>query len=122
MKKKKTIYIYIYTCNHENNVCPPGYHHNGFVATHALGNKFMSCQKAIVVITGKAHCFHDCMYVTPILLVLRITYDHLYIISILKQYKQHGTHRQTCISKYTLKSSSKIKFLYKFHEYIMSKN
>ena len=27
------MYIYIYTCNHENNVtmCPPGYHHNGFV-------------------------------------------------------------------------------------------
>ena len=24
--------IYIYICNHENNVPPPGYHHNGFVA------------------------------------------------------------------------------------------
>ena len=29
---------------------PPGYHHNGFVATHALGH-MMSCHKAIVVIT-----------------------------------------------------------------------
>ena len=45
-------------------MCPPGYHHNGFVATHALGHitihhvpKCMSCHKAIVVITGKAHCF-----------------------------------------------------------------
>ena len=28
--------IYIYIC-HENNV-PPGYHHNGFVATQALGH------------------------------------------------------------------------------------
>ena len=36
---------------------PPGYHHNGFVATHALGHmmyttvhhvpKYMSCHKAI---------------------------------------------------------------------------
>ena len=30
------MYVYIYVGNHENNMCPPGYHHNGFVATHAL--------------------------------------------------------------------------------------
>ena len=29
--------------------------------------KCMSCYKAIVVITGRAHCFHDCIYITPIL-------------------------------------------------------
>ena len=33
------IYIFIYIiCNHDENMktmCPPGYHHNGFVATHA---------------------------------------------------------------------------------------
>ena len=45
----------------------PGYHHNGFVATHALGH--MNCHKAIVVITGRAHCFHDCIYITLILLL-----------------------------------------------------
>ena len=30
----------IYICNHEKNktTCPPGYHHNGFTATHALGH------------------------------------------------------------------------------------
>ena len=50
-------------------MCPPGYHHNGFVATHALGHmmyimpKCMSCHKAIVVITERAHCFHDCIYI-----------------------------------------------------------
>ena len=53
-------------------LCPPGYHHNGFVATHALGHmmygyhhvpKCMSCHKAIVVITGRAHCFLDCIYI-----------------------------------------------------------
>ena len=31
------IYIYIYICNHQNNV-PSGYHHNDFVAPHALGH------------------------------------------------------------------------------------
>ena len=31
--------------------------------------KCMSCHKAIVVITGRAHCFHDCMYIMPILLL-----------------------------------------------------
>ena len=25
--------------------------------------KCMSCHKAIVVITGRAHCFHDCTYI-----------------------------------------------------------
>ena len=24
-------------------MCPPGYHHNGFVATHALGHMMYSC-------------------------------------------------------------------------------
>ena len=59
-------------------MCPPGYHHNGFVVTHALGHmmqtvhhvpKCMSCHKAIVVITGRAHCFHDYIYITLILLL-----------------------------------------------------
>ena len=62
-------------------MCPPGYHHNGFVATHALGHmmyehitvhhvpKCMSCHKATAVITGRAHCFHDYIYITLILLM-----------------------------------------------------
>ena len=97
-------------------MCPPGYHHNGFVATYALehmmcGYKFlvikpikqrvfnklrkerkvlvkhslvhwyqqcttvhhvpkcMSCHKAIMMITGRAHCFDDYIYITPIFLL-----------------------------------------------------
>ena len=71
---------------------PPGYHHNGkwqlmhtwahdvrfqvpkascpnasFVATHVP--RCMSCHKDIVVITGRANCFHDYIYITPILLL-----------------------------------------------------
>ena len=42
------IYIYIYM----KTMCPPGYHHNG-----------------IVVITERAHCFHDYIYITLILLL-----------------------------------------------------
>ena len=48
--------------------------------------KCMSCYKAIVVITGRAHCFHDCIYITPILLLwdlrslcVMFNSDHLYI-------------------------------------------
>ena len=55
-------------------MCPPGYHRNGFVATHALRHmmpKCMSCHKAIVVATGGAHCFHDCIYM--------YIYIHIYI-------------------------------------------
>ena len=35
--------------------CPHGYHHDGFVATHALGHMMYG--------------FHDCIYITPILLL-----------------------------------------------------
>ena len=27
-------------------MCPPGYHHNGFVATHALGHMMYGCTDA----------------------------------------------------------------------------
>ena len=46
--------------------CPPGFHHNGFVRTPALGHIMCSCvsyygcmslHKAIVVMTGRAHGF-----------------------------------------------------------------
>ena len=29
-------------------MCPPGYHHNGFVATHALGYMMYGCPSACV--------------------------------------------------------------------------
>ena len=52
-------------------MCPPGYHYNGFVGTHALGHMMygctllvpMSCHKVIVVIAGRANCFHACIYI-----------------------------------------------------------
>ena len=49
------MYIYIYICNHENNV------------PSRLSPQCMSCHKAIVVITGRGHCFHDYIYITYIL-------------------------------------------------------
>ena len=49
-------------------ICPPGFHHNGSVATLHHVPKCMSCHKAIVVITGRANC-HDYMYITLILLL-----------------------------------------------------
>ena len=75
-------------------MCPPNYHHSGFVATHALGHMMyirvatepsesMSCHKAIAVITKRAHCFHDYIYIyiTPILLLSDLStlcvMDHL---------------------------------------------
>ena len=40
--------------------CPPGCHHNGFVATHG----HTMATNAIVVITGGgAHYFHDNIYI-----------------------------------------------------------
>ena len=52
------------------------YQHNGIVATHAFGHrtvhhvpKCMSCHKFTVVIMGRESCFHDYIYITPILLL-----------------------------------------------------
>ena len=42
-------------------MCPPGYHHNHTWTHHVP--KCMSCHKAIVVITGRAHYFHDYIYI-----------------------------------------------------------
>ena len=55
---ERNIYVIMIT------MCPRCYHHNGFVATHAPGHMMygLSCPKAIVVITGRAHCFHDNIY------------------------------------------------------------
>ena len=75
------IYIYMYSHVIMKTMCPPSYHHNGFVATHALGQLMRQCgngfvatyvhelpqSKAIVVITGRANCFHDYMYIMHIL-------------------------------------------------------
>ena len=33
---ERNIYVIIYVIM--KTMCPPGYHHNGFVATHALGH------------------------------------------------------------------------------------
>ena len=57
---KRNIYAIMKT------MCPPGYNHNGFMATHAPGHMMYV---DIVVIIGRAHCFHDYIYITPILLL-----------------------------------------------------
>ena len=67
------VYLFIYFSINIHvimkTMCARGYHHNGFVATQALGHmcmtrytvfpKCMSCHKSNVVITVRAHCFHD---------------------------------------------------------------
>ena len=72
------MYVYIYAIM--RTICPRGCQ-NGSVANYALAHmmygcniiyhvpKCMSCQKAIVVITGRAHRFHECIYITPVLLL-----------------------------------------------------
>ena len=66
----------MYICNHENNVpsrlSPQWLCGNSCTWAHDVRfqvPKCMSCHKAIVVITGRAHCFHDYIYITLILLL-----------------------------------------------------
>ena len=42
--------------------------------------KCMSCHKVIVVITGRTHCFHDCMF--SYIYIYIYIYKSLYIISL----------------------------------------
>ena len=37
-------------------MCPPGYHHNGSVATQALGHMMYSCTWAQVHELPRSHC------------------------------------------------------------------
>ena len=64
----------IYIFNHENNVpswlspkwlCDNSCNWGHDVHVHHVHHvpKYMSCNKAIVVITERAHCFHDCTYI-----------------------------------------------------------
>ena len=62
--------MYIYAIM--KTMYPPGYHHNDFVATHALGHmmyptvhhvrKCMSCHKTIVVITRRLPLYLENFY------------------------------------------------------------
>ena len=62
-------------CNHENNVpsrlSPQWLCGNSCTVGQTVHHvpKCMSCHKAIVVITGRAHCFHDYIYITLVLLL-----------------------------------------------------
>ena len=51
-------------------MCPSGYHHNGFVAIHALGHK------AIMVITWRAHCFYDNIYIYIYAHLASVRFEH----------------------------------------------
>ena len=31
-------------------MCPPGYHHNDFVATHSLGHMMSVCRESLMII------------------------------------------------------------------------
>ena len=55
------IYIYIFVYVYE--------HHASCVSTVHHVPKFMSCHKTILVITGREHCFHDCISITSIVLL-----------------------------------------------------
>ena len=73
--------------------------------------KCMSCQKSIMVITRRAHCFHDYIYIIPILLLWAFctlgvdnTFDHLYIYIYIYIYIHPSIHPSIylsiCLSTY----------------------
>ena len=97
------LYIYIcYICYHENNLpsqlSPQWLCGNSCTwAPDVRLPKCMRCHKTIVVVTGRAHCFHDNIYITLTLLLwdlstlcdmdhlwpLMIPHDHLRLLHIM---------------------------------------
>ena len=63
-------------------------------------SKCMSCHKAIVVITGRAHCFHDCTYIYIYIYI----YPHYCMNQSCKESAQY-----TCRAKYIYNYNSQIK-------------
>ena len=62
---ERNIYVYVIL----KTMCPPGYH----------VPKCMSCHKAIVVITGRAHCFHDYIYIYIYIYIYTYICIYIYI-------------------------------------------
>ena len=70
------IYVHMYIYNIYvimNTMSPMGYHHNGFVATHALRHMMymspMSCHKATLLIIRNVYCFHDYIMIIYIMII-----------------------------------------------------
>ena len=78
------IYIYIYIYSIMKTICPPRYYHNGFVATHALGDMI---------------CIHpSCFCEIWALCASWIISDHLYeYIHYINIYTHKHTHTHTHI-------------------------
>ena len=54
-------------------MCPPGYHHNGFVATHALGH-MMYPMMYMMYMMHHAHDVHDMVFrITSAILPIFLT-------------------------------------------------
>ena len=70
-----SVRVCICVCIIMKTMCPSRYHHNGFVATHALGHICTSRTQVHELPQShcgdkrKVHCFHDYIYVMPILLL-----------------------------------------------------
>ena len=64
----------------------PDYQQSCFVATHGTHvhhmSKCMSCHKAIVMITHRAHCIHDYIYVTYVHMYIYVVYIYAHIGSV----------------------------------------
>ena len=81
------IYIHMYLCNNENNVPSSLWRQwlYGISCTWAHdAPKCICCHKALVVIIGRAQCFHYYIYITPILLLWDFStlcvMDHLWTL------------------------------------------
>ena len=97
-------------------MCPTAYHHNGFVETHALGHMmygYTLLVTKVVVITGRVHCFHDCIWITLILLLWDLStlcvVDHLWPLIYKYIYIYIYIYSRSCFVLWELISTAQIK-------------
>ena len=84
---------------------PSGYHHNSFIAIHALANraswahpKCMGYHKATVVITEKAHCIHD--YMISYLVFMSTLVTSVVLYSLTRATLMSPGQDETCVCGY----------------------
>ena len=132
-----SLYIYIYMllwkqCNVPSWLSSQWLCGSSYTWTHDVP-KSVSCHKAIVVITGRAHCFHDCIYITTILLLwdlstlcavcrgslilyyIYIVYNKYYIHFIAECIFNHFGHKRSLWRGVTLFSSSYVVLQWQLH-------
>ena len=88
-------------------MCPPGYHHNGFVETHALGHMMYGSYAHLASVRFEHSVCHESLMTTTYIYIYIYIYICMYIIYIIFIYMSY-----TYIHRYVL-----FRYYYNYYYY-----